>query len=66
MLTEELARLIAFDTVSNRPVTALASHLAQRAEDQGFHVDFYEKPGDPNKVNVVASIGPEDQDGLIL
>ena len=66
MLTKELARMIAFDTVSNRPVTALASHLAQRAEDQGFSVDLYEKPGDPNKVNVVASIGPEDKDGLIL
>jgi len=63
---DDLARLVAFPTVSNRPVTALASHLAERAEAVGFQVDLYQKPGDSEKVNVVASIGPEDADGLIL
>jgi len=66
MPVDDLARLIAFDTVSNRPVTALASHLAERAEGAGFSVSLYEKPGDHHKVNVVATLGPEDADGLIL
>ena len=66
MPMDDLARLISFPTVSNRPVTALASHLAERAEAAGFQVDLYAKPGEPEKVNVVASIGPEDADGLIL
>jgi acetylornithine deacetylase len=66
MLIDDLARLVAFDTVSHRPLLALASHLAERAEAAGFSVTLYEKPGEPGKVNVVATAGPEDQDGLIL
>ncbi len=41
MPMDDLARLISFPTVSNRPVTALASHLAERAEAAGFQVDLY-------------------------
>jgi acetylornithine deacetylase len=66
MPIDDLARLVGFNTVSNRPLLALASHLAERAEAVGFSVELYEKPGEPGKVNVVATMGPEDQDGLIL
>ena len=66
MLLTDLQRLIAYPTVSNRPIRSLASHLAERAEDCGFQVTTYESPHDPTKVNVVATIGPEDADGLIL
>ena len=66
MPIDDLAKLVGFNTVSNRPLLALASHLAERAEAVGFSVELYEKPGDPGKVNVVATMGPEDQDGLIL
>lgn len=66
MLLEDLRKLIAFPTVSNRPIRALASHLAERAEACGFQVSTYEDPQDSTKVNVVATIGPEDADGLIL
>jgi acetylornithine deacetylase len=66
MPIDHLAQLVAFDTVSHRPLLGLASHLAERAESAGFSVALYEKPGDPGKVNVVATAGPEDQDGLIL
>ena len=60
MLLNDLQRLIAYPTVSNRPIRSLASHLAERAEDCGFEVTSYESPHDPTKVNVVATIGPED------
>lgn len=68
---DDLARLIAFPTVSNRPVTELAAFVAGRLEDLGFAVDLYasdDMPGGgiPGKVNLVASIGPEGTEGLTL
>ena len=52
MLLDDLQRLLAYPTVSNRPIRSLASHLAERAEDCGFQVTTYESPHDPTKVNV--------------
>ena len=61
---ETLARLVAFPTVSDRPVLELAAYLATRAEDAGMRVARFETS--PGKVNVVATAGPEGTDGLVL
>ena len=44
-VVEELRRLVAWPTVSNRPLDALAAHLAGRAEDLGFRVERFEASG---------------------
>lgn len=62
----DLARLIAFPTVSNRPVTELSAFLAHRLEDLGFRIERFPDPTDCGKHNLVASIGPEGSDGLVL
>jgi len=61
---QTLGRLIAWDTVSHRPLTAMAGWLADRAEDAGMKVERFESA--PGKVNVVASAGPPGSDGLGL
>lgn len=66
MVVDELGRLVAFPTVSNRPVTALAAHMAERAEALGFRVERFDSPTEAGKTNVVASIGPSGTDGLVL
>lgn len=59
-----LERLIAFPTVSNRPVDAIVAELAQGAEARGGRVQIlYSSPG---KANVVARFGPEGTDGLTI
>lgn len=63
-VVSELARLVAYPTVSNGPVTALAAHLASRAEDAGFRVDTFATG--PGKASVVASIGPRDDPGGLV
>ena len=35
-VVQTLSRLVAWDTVSHRPVTALAGYLAERAESAGM------------------------------
>lgn len=62
-LRDELARLVAFPTVSSRPLLDLAAHLANRAEDAGLRVERFHPPGMPGKCSVVASIGPARGDG---
>lgn len=59
-----LAKLVSFPTISSRPLTELAALLAQRAEDAGMRVERFET--EPGKCNVVASVGPEGTDGLVL
>jgi acetylornithine deacetylase/succinyl-diaminopimelate desuccinylase-like protein len=61
---DEVERLVAYPTVSNRPVTALAAHVAQRAEDLGFSVERFDVSAD--KGSVIASIGPEDAEGGLV
>lgn len=61
---ETLARLVGFPTVSDRPVTEIAAHLAQRAEDAGFEVQ--QLPSGPGKSNVIARAGPRGNGGLML
>ena len=61
---QALAELVAFPTVSDRPVTAIAAWLAERAEDAGMRVERFETS--PGKCNVVASAGPQGSDGVLL
>jgi acetylornithine deacetylase ArgE len=65
-LVDELARLVAFPTVSNQPVIELAAHLARRHEDRGLRVERFVAPDDATKLNIVASMGPRGTDGLVL
>lgn len=63
---DDLARLIAFETVSHLPTDPLASWLAERLEDLGGRVLRFPDPTTPGKANLVASFGPEGTDGLAL
>ncbi len=67
-VVEELRSLVAFPTVSNRPLLELAARLATRAEDAGFRVERFEPPGATGRCSVIASIGPKagDGSGLVL
>lgn len=65
-VVSELARLIAFPTVSSRPVLGIAGHLADRAEALGFVVERFDDPQNTDKTNVVATIGPPVPGGLVL
>jgi acetylornithine deacetylase len=60
----ELGRLVAYPTVSSRPVIELAAHLATRAEEQGFRVERFD--AEPGKASVVATIGPRDAAGGLV
>lgn len=61
-----LGRFVAYPTVSDRSVLALAGDLATRAEDLGFRVERYEDLDREGKCSVVASIGPPGSDGLAI
>ena len=59
-----LRDLIAYPTVSNRPVDAIVQTLAERAEDAGGRVSILESG--PGKSNIVARFGPHHREGIIL
>ena len=61
---QTLDRLVGWDTVSHRPLDAMAGWLADRAEAAGMRVERFEST--PGKVNVVASAGPDITGGLGL
>ena len=60
---EHLHTLVAMDTTSHRPVTALSAYVAERLESMGFRIERF---GTADKHNLVASIGPAHTDGLVL
>jgi acetylornithine deacetylase len=60
----ELERLVAFDTISNRPVLPLVDYLEEHLSKLGFRT---ERVGDrPGKQSLIAAAGPETHDGLTL
>ena len=61
-----LGQLIAFDTVSHRPVIELASFLGERCAGLGFDVQLYPDPENEKKTNVVCQAGPKKEGGLII
>ena len=65
-VVDDLARLVAFPTVSSRPLTELAAWLARRCADLGFRVERFPAPGEPDKCSLIASIGPPGTNGLVL
>ena len=62
----DLAELIAFPTVSSRPVTAIAAWMSERCEALGFRIERFDDPEDAGKTNIVATIGPDRPGGLVL
>lgn len=65
-VVDELGRLIAFPSISNRPLSDLAAHVAQRCEDLGFEVERFDDPHQHGKCSIIASIGPPETEGLVL
>ncbi|MFT4628882.1 MAG: acetylornithine deacetylase [Myxococcota bacterium] len=65
-VVEDLTRLVAFPSVSDRALDDLAAWLAARLEDLGFTVDRFPDPTQPGKSSLIASIGPKNTDGLVL
>ncbi len=65
MVEETLARLVAYPTVSDRPVVGIAAYIAERCEAAGMRVERFEAP-EPGKVNLVCSMGPVGTDGIVL
>jgi acetylornithine deacetylase len=63
-VVDTLARLVAYPTVSDRPVTEIAAYLAQLSQDAGFEVT--QLPTGPGKSNVIARAGPRGEGGLVL
>lgn len=65
-MLDDLTELVAFETVSSAPVTPLSAWLSERLESLGFHVELVNDPSQPGKHDVVARVGPEGTDGLVL
>jgi acetylornithine deacetylase len=65
-VVELLERLVAYPTVSDRPILQCAAHVAERCERLGFRVERFVDPRDAQKASVIASIGPPGTDGLVL
>lgn len=63
---DELRRLVAFPSVSHRPLRDLAAYVAGRFEDLGATASLWDDETDPGKCSVVARIGPEADGGLCL
>lgn len=64
MVEELLARLVAFPSVSSRPMADLADFVADHCDAAGFRVTRHVTA--PGKVNVVARRGPAGSDGVVL
>lgn len=64
-IVEELARLVAYPTVSDAPVTKLVGHLADRWSRLGLQVRQVPSTR-PGKVDLVGTAGPAGTDGLVL
>jgi len=65
-LKRDLATLIGFPTVSNRPLTDLAAWLANRSEDLGLSVERFPDPTDPGKCSLICTVGPQTGQGIVL
>ena len=61
-----LADLVAFDSVSNRPLETMVRYVSERFERLGLKVEEFRDPRYPGKANIVASAGPNAPGGLAL
>lgn len=62
-LIDDLAKLVAFPTVSDRELTELAAWLSERFEAMGFRIERFPDPNQPGKCGLVMTAGPERDDG---
>lgn len=62
---QTLATLVAYPTISDRPVTGIAAYLAERFSDLGMRIELLES-SEPGKCNLVCSAGPPGTDGIVL
>lgn len=62
---DDLARLVAFPTISDAPIDALAAHLADRWDRLGLQVRVVPSAR-PGKVDLLGTAGPPGTDGLVL
>jgi acetylornithine deacetylase len=62
---DDLASLVAFDTTSHLSNKPLIDWVADRLGTMGFRVMVQQAPGE-DKANLFASVGPEEQGGLML
>lgn len=62
----DLDRLVAFETVADRPTTGIASFLSERFEAMGFRIDAFTDPDHPDRGSLICRIGPEDTEGLVM
>lgn len=71
-LREMIARVVAEPSVSSvnpdfdQGNLAVIGHLAEWLEALGFRIDIQNLPGHANKANLIATLGPEADDGLVL
>lgn len=65
-LKDDLARLIAYNSVSSRPLLDLAGWVAQRCEDVGCSVQRFNDPDQEGKCSLIATVGPQGTNGLVL
>lgn len=61
-----LERLVAYDSVSHKPLDGLAGWIADRLDGLGFRVELHHDAQHPGKCNVIASKGPQGTDGLVI
>ena len=61
-----LARLVAYPTVSNRPILACAADVASHFEGLGYRIERFVDPLEAGKCSIIASIGPAGTAGLLL
>jgi len=65
-LVDVLTRLVAFPTVSGKPLDALIGYLSGFFEDKGFSLQLLPDSGDPKKSNLICRAGPHKEGGLII
>ena len=65
-VVDTLAQLVAFPTISEKPVTEIAAYMATRAEDLGWCVEIFEDDEMAGKANVVCTAGPIEAAGGVV
>lgn len=61
-----LAKLVAFRSVSSAPLLDICEWVAEACTSFGFNCELQHDPKEPGKANVIATIGPKVEGGLIL
>lgn len=71
-LREMIARVVAEPSVSSvhpgfdQGNRAVIAHLAEWLEALGFRIEIQDLPGHADKANLIATLGPDGDEGLIF